>query len=256
MATNSAVDEVDSQGSFQLGGNDVYPSTSASEGNASVDMDDTIMVSRSKLTRDFATILFESNNEMQELVSSMGRALQKAEENLKHFEICQQNRLQEFLDESAKRQAARPNGASSVVAPLQFELPESDDQPIKSPLEHGQTSPNSHKSEVSSTGITKRNTVRMQYDGMNRLSARFGKRRSRLAPCYWVQDMIYPCFALLFTVLETKRLNCTSMQYLVNCKEFVTWVCFMIFSNAAFIGYISDVLIEEVHRGTLQPECR
>jgi len=34
------------------------------------------------------------------------------------------------------------------------------------------------------------------------------------------------------------------MQYLVNCKEFVTWVCFMIFSNAAFIGYISDVLIK------------
>jgi len=136
--------------------------------------DDMVMVSRSKLTRDFATILFESNNGMHELMSTVRRALEEAEEDFKHSANCQQNRLQECLDEAAKRQAPRPDGASSVITPLQFDLLQSEDTPVEFTMPRGQTSPLSCKSDVSSTGRMKRHTVRMQYDGMNKLTARFG----------------------------------------------------------------------------------
>ena len=49
----------------------------------------------------------------------------------------------------------------------------------------------------------------------------------------------------LHRLFDTNRLHCTSLQKIVDTKEFNVWVCFMIVSNAAFIGITSDMLIKK-----------
>ena len=63
-------------------------------------------------------------------------------------------------------------------------------------------------------------------------------------PCHWVVDLVCGCLHLFHRVLDTRRLNCTSVVSLVSSNEFVAWVVDMIFANAAFIGITSDTSIK------------
>ena len=222
---------------------------------------DIIAVSRSQLTGGMNTLLSQSDQRMHVLVSSLRMALQQAEDDLKRYTANRENRFHVILNEAVKPHVGGGHTPKSTNDALSFnphrcDSPVTERSPCSTPGRSGgtnsgtvvQTKSNITGSDISVLATQKREAVRRDYAGIHRWSINFeSKKRSRLAPCYWVQEQVLRCLSLVYYQVNVNRLNCISAQYIIDTKEFVAWVCVMILSNAVYMGLSTDLLIKRVH---------
>lgn len=162
------------------------------------------MVSFSHLTHGISTVLAQNDQRMVEFVSTLRTVLPEAENHLGRQAATQDERLHAMLNEAVRTERAHMKASRhpALVLGTTSGLPRVSSSGLRAV--------SSIRSDISSATNQRRESVRRQYDRMNRWSTNYQARRSRLQLFYRLLDTVHRALVCLHPAFDTNRFHCTA----------------------------------------------